>query len=51
MGILEGVILAALLGFVLLRKGQGGRHWRILFRQLSPAKRRVRQQERTPRGF
>jgi hypothetical protein len=48
MGILEGVILAALLGFSLLRRRRGGLR---LFGQLSPVKRRVRQQERTPRGF
>jgi len=49
MGIVEGVILAALLGLSLLRRGQAGRRWR-LFGQLSPARRRVRQQERPPRG-
>ena len=49
MGIVEGVILAALLGFGLLRRGQGGRRWRMPG-QMSPAKRSVRQQERTPRN-
>lgn len=49
MGILEGTILAALLALSLLRRGPGGRRWRFPG-QLSPARRRVRQQERTPRG-
>lgn len=49
MGIVEGVILAALLGFGLLRRGQGGRRWRMPG-QMSPVKRSVRQQERTPRS-
>ena len=49
MGIVEGVILAALLGFSLLRRGQGSRRWRMPG-QLTPVKRTVRQQERTPRG-
>lgn len=49
MGILEGVILAALLAFGLLRRGQGGRRWRMPG-QLTPVKRTVRQRERTPRG-
>lgn len=39
MGILEGVLLAALVGFSLLRGAQGGRRWCSLG-----------QQERTPRG-
>lgn len=50
MGIVEGVILAALLTFSLLRRTQRGRLWRM-FGQLSPVRRRVRQQERTPREF
>lgn len=48
MGILEGTILAALLAFSLLRRAPGGRRWRLP-RQLSFVRRRVRQQERTPR--
>ena len=48
MGIVEGVILAALLGFSLLRRGQGSRRWRMPG-QMTPVKRTVRQQERTPR--
>jgi hypothetical protein len=48
MGIVEGVILAALLGFGLLRRGQGSRRWRMPG-QMTPVKRTVRQQERTPR--
>jgi lysyl endopeptidase len=50
MGILEGVILAALLTLGLLRRTQGGRGWRML-RQLSPVRRRARQQQRTPRDL
>ena len=50
MGILEGVILAALLGFGLLRRTQGGRRWRM-FGQLSPVRRRIREQERPTRGL
>jgi len=50
MGIVEGVILAALLGFGLLRRGQGNRRWRVPG-QLSPVRRTVRQQERTPRDY
>jgi len=50
MGIVECVILAALLGFGLLRRAQGGGRWRMPG-QLSLVRRRVRQQERTPRGF
>ena len=50
MGIVEGVILAALLGFGLSRKRPGGRRWRMFVGQLSPVRRRVRQQERTPRS-
>ncbi|HXY96969.1 MAG TPA: hypothetical protein VEH00_08345 [Steroidobacteraceae bacterium] len=49
MGIVEGVILAALLAFGLLRRGRGNRRWRMRG-ELSPVKRSVRQQERTPRG-
>ncbi len=49
MGIVEGVILAALLGFSLLRGAQRGRRWRMPG-QLSPVRRRLRQQEGTPRG-
>ena len=49
MGIVEGVILAALLAFGLLRRGQGSRRWRMPG-QLTPVKRTVRQQERTPRS-
>jgi len=49
MGIVEGVILAALLAFGLLRRGQGNRRWRVPG-QMSPVKRTVRQQERTPRS-
>lgn len=49
MGIVEGVILAALLGFGLLRRGHGGRRWRIPG-QMTPVKRSVRRQERTPRS-
>jgi lysyl endopeptidase len=48
MGIVEGVILAALLGFSLLRRGQGSRRWRMPG-QLTAVKRTVRQQERTTR--
>ena len=50
MGIVEGVILASLLAFGLLRRGPGGRRWRMPG-QLSPVKRTIRQQERTPRGL
>jgi hypothetical protein len=48
MGILESVILGALLGFSLLRRTRGGLR---LFRQLSPVRRRIGQQERTARGL
>ncbi len=50
MGIVEGVILAALLAFGLLRGGPGRRGWRVPG-QLSPLKRTLRQRERTPRGL
>jgi hypothetical protein len=50
MGILEGVILAALLGFSVLRRGHGGARWRM-FGGLRPVRLRVRQQERTPRNL
>ena len=50
MGVLEGTILAALLAWSLLRRTPGGRRWRLPG-QLRPLRRRVRQQERTPRGF
>ncbi|HEX4618146.1 MAG TPA: hypothetical protein VH135_00375 [Steroidobacteraceae bacterium] len=46
MGIPESVILAALLGFCLLRRARGGGR---LFGRPSPLRRRVRQQEGTPR--
>lgn len=49
MGIVEGVILAALLAFGLLRRGPGSRRWRMPG-QLTPVKRTVRQQQRTPRS-
>jgi len=49
MGIVEGVILATLLAFGLLRRGQGNRRWRMPG-LMSPVKHSVRQQERTPRG-
>ena len=50
MGIVECVILAALLGFGLLRTTPRGRRWLKLF-QLSPVRRRVRRQERRPQRF
>ena len=49
MGIVESGLLAALLAFGLLRRRQGGRRWRLPG-QLSPVRRAVRQQKRTPRG-
>jgi hypothetical protein len=49
MGIVETVILAALIAFSLTRRPPAGRRWRMLSR-LRPVKRKVRQQERTPRG-
>ena len=49
MGIVEGVILAALLAFGLLRRGQGSRKGRMPG-ELTPVKRTVRQQERTRRS-
>ena len=44
MGIVECVILAALLGFGLLRTTHRGRRW-LTFFQPSPVRRRVRRQE------
>ena len=49
MGIVESVILAALIAFTLTRRPPSGRRWRMPGR-LRAAKRKVRQQERTPRG-
>jgi len=48
MGIVESVILAALVAFAFVRSAPGGRRWRMP-RMLRRVKRRVRQQERTPR--
>ncbi|HXZ59347.1 MAG TPA: trypsin-like serine protease [Steroidobacteraceae bacterium] len=50
MGVLEGAILAALLGFSLLWTTPRGRRW-LMRMQPSPVRRRLRQQERTPRRF
>jgi hypothetical protein len=49
MGILEGTILAALLAITLLRRTPRGRRWRLPG-QLSLVRRRIRQQEGTPRS-
>jgi hypothetical protein len=50
MGIFETVILAALVAFAVTRRAATGRRWRLPG-LLRPLRRRVRQQERTPRRF
>jgi hypothetical protein len=49
MGIMESVILAALIALTWVRRAPARRRWRMP-RLLRPAKRRLRQQERSPRG-
>jgi lysyl endopeptidase len=49
MGIFETVILAALVAFAVTRRTATGRRWRLPG-LLRPLRRRIRQQERTPRG-
>jgi hypothetical protein len=48
MGIVESVILAGMIAIAATRRPPGTRRWRLP-RLLRPLKRRVRQQERTPR--